>query len=79
MVKKRLTNEVIFRLTHPKTLWIRKGLGQVLGMTQAGIPYALNNNLWNGTLTTETALSYLEEKMGMSRERMPETEREEQS
>ncbi|MDR3246067.1 MAG: hypothetical protein LBT50_06495 [Prevotellaceae bacterium] len=74
MVKKRLTSEVIEKVTHRKRLSVRRELQLVLGYTEAGLWFALNKNLWNGILTTETVLSFLEEHLNMSRDIMIETE-----
>jgi hypothetical protein len=73
MVKRRLTKEAVFKFTHPDLLDKRKEFVKVMGLTGCGIWRALRSNKWNGTLTTETSLQFLEEALKMSRKQLLET------
>jgi hypothetical protein len=76
MIQRRLTEEMIFKLTHHKNLKIKKELAQRLGLTMAGISRSMQRNPANSVLTTETSLEYLEKKFKMSRNQMLETKEE---
>ncbi|MDR1553003.1 MAG: hypothetical protein LBS69_06020 [Prevotellaceae bacterium] len=78
MVKKRLTKEAIFKMTHPKRYEARIELSQILGFTSVCINKKLRQNKWNGTLTTETALLFLEKELEMSRSQILETAEDEE-
>jgi hypothetical protein len=77
-VNMRLNDEAIFKLTHPTKLGARRELARQVGLTEAGLYYNLRRNFWNGVLTTEVVLSYLEEELNMSRERMLKVEKEQE-
>ena len=73
-MKVRLTSEAIARIKHPKAYHtIKKGLMVPMGCTAyATVWHAVRANEWNGRLTTEAVLLYLEDKLNMKRDRFLE-------
>jgi hypothetical protein len=73
-MKARLTNEAIWKIQHPKNKNIKKGLEKVLEINHSTVWYTLKINDWNGHLTKEVALRYLEQELRMTRAQMLEIE-----
>lgn len=72
-MKARLSSEAIARIKHPKRYIIRKGLQKPLGFTSySTVWYSLKANEWNGNLTKESVLQYLEHELGMKRSELLE-------
>ncbi|MDR2927164.1 MAG: hypothetical protein LBV41_03015 [Cytophagaceae bacterium] len=73
-MKARLTSEVIARINHPKNTQIKQGLKKPLCITSyPPVWYMLKANEWNGNLTKEAVLQYLEDTLGMTRDQLLET------
>jgi hypothetical protein len=73
-MKARLTSEAITKINHPKNAWIKKGLSEPLGVSAySTIWCAVKANEWNGDLTKEAVLQYLENELGMTRDQLLET------
>jgi len=75
MIRVRLTTEAIYRIKNPKNQHIKDGLGVPMGRSaRATRLYALRANEWNGDLTKEAVIRYLEENLKMTREQLLEVE-----
>jgi hypothetical protein len=73
-MKARLTSEAIGKLNHPKNIHIKGGLMEPLGCTSRSTVWVkLVANEWNGDLTKESVLQYLEDALGMTRDQLLET------
>jgi hypothetical protein len=73
-IRRRLTNEALFKLTHKNNLGVKQEISDALGVTIAGVQYMIRQNMWNGRLTTETVLLILEERLSMDRKDMLQLE-----
>lgn len=72
-MKARLTSEVITKLNHPKNALIKRGMMLPMGITSRSTLWAtLGINEWNGNLTKESVLQYLEQELGMTRNNLLE-------
>ena len=69
MTKVKLTSEVISKLNNPKNIKIKRGLQKPLGFrSYPPVWQHVKLNEYNGVLTKESALRYLEDKLNMKRE-----------
>jgi hypothetical protein len=73
-MRARLNYETIRKIQHPKNIHVKKGLEKVLEITRTVVWYTLKLNDWNGHLTKEVALRYLEQELRMTRAQMLEVE-----
>jgi len=74
MKRKRLTQEAIFILTHPKNLELRRQIENILNCSNVTVLNKIKSNSWNGDLTKDAVLEYLSEKLRISRENILESQ-----
>ena len=71
-VKIRLTSEAMNRINHPKNYHIRAGMTKPMCSAYSTVWLSLKENKWNGNLTKEAVIQYLEEKLEMTRNQLLE-------
>lgn len=74
MKRKRLTQEAIFKLTHPNSLELRRQIEGILGCTNVTVLNKIKHNSWNGDLTKDAVLEFLSEGLGINRDNILESE-----
>jgi hypothetical protein len=78
-MKSRLTTEVIekirARMRDSEYRYIRRDINRLIGLSQTSsrIYGVLDANKWNGVLTADSVLKYLEDELGMTRDQLLET------
>jgi hypothetical protein len=74
MNRVKLTDEALFRLSHPKNRAVKSEICKILGWHPNTILNKMRRNAWNGDLTKAIVLDILEERLRMSKDEILKTQ-----